>query len=97
MTETTTPKGVVAMIIIDGKVGPVATDFEQWTPGGFKLLESQKRRAMAEVGRKLIEKWGGPVISRLIDSDECKQIAYDIFCGRRPGFEYREEIIGHDV
>ena len=96
---TDTPKGVLAIILVDGRVAVTATDFDRFTLYGTsddKICEAQKKRAMAAVGKKLIEEYGGPIMSRLIDADEAKQIAYDIFCGRRQGFEYREELIGYE-
>lgn len=92
------PKGVLAMIIVDGRVGAIATDFDRFTLYGTsddKVCEAQKKRAMKAVGKELIKQYGGPVIARLIDDDEATQMAYDIFCGRRQGFEYREELIGY--
>jgi len=94
------PKGVLAMIIVDGRVGATAVDFDTFTLYGRsqdKIIEAQKKRAMKQVGRKLLEEYGGPIINRLIDDDEATQIAYDIFCGRKKGFEYREELIGYEA
>lgn len=92
------PKGVLAMILVDGRVGATATDFDTFTVyrGEGGVLESQKIRARAAVGCELVKTYGGPIMDRLISDDESKQLAYDIFCGRKPGFTYVEQLIGYE-
>lgn len=93
------PKGVLAMIIVDGRVGAIAADFDHFTIYGNsddKIQQAQSKRAMKAVGKELIKRYGGTFMSRLIEDEGAAQIAYDIFCGRRQGFEYREELIGYD-
>jgi hypothetical protein len=42
-----TPAGVVAIIVDDtGRVVGRATDFSQSRPGGYRLIDAQKRRAV---------------------------------------------------
>ncbi len=93
---TDTPKGVIAIILVDGRVGATATSFATSAPGYDKLLTGQKRYAMQKVGQELLKNYGGPVLLRLFNAEEASDFAYDIFCGRKQGFEYKEELIGYD-
>ena len=97
MTDTPTPKGVLAIILVDGRFAVSATSFATSAPGYDNLLRGQKRYAMTKVGQELLKQYGGPVISRLFTAEEATDIAYDIFCGRKNGFEYKEELIGYDT
>jgi hypothetical protein len=88
--NTPIPQGLVGMILVDGRIVATATDFDQSKPGGFKLIDAQRRRIRYALGKKLIENYGGSVMSRLFDSEECYDLINEIERGYKPGFSYHE-------
>lgn len=61
------PRGIVAVLISDGRVIASASVFETSVPGGFTLLEAQQMRARRALAMEVMRALASPLLADSID------------------------------
>ncbi len=95
MEKTTPAKGVVAVLTRpDGHSPIVATHFDTFRPGGYKLAEAQKHYAYEAVARKLIDDFVGWPIRKAISNYDARGIMEQLLS--QHGWKLHYELIGYE-
>lgn len=95
--HTASPARGVILVFIDERGHAIAhaADFEPQAPGGFELIEGQRRRAKLALALAVCNAYASPNLVRGLEVYDCERII-DRLC-RMHGCRVHEVAIGHDV
>jgi hypothetical protein len=85
----------VVLVFIDERGNAIAhaADFEPQTPGGYTLLEGQRRRAMSALSFAVCNAYASPMLVRGFDAYDCERVIERL--RNQHGCKVHEVTIGH--
>jgi hypothetical protein len=85
----------VVLVFIDERGNAIAHagDFEPQSPGGFDLIDGQRRRAKVALAHAVCNAYASPMLVRGLESCDCERIV-DRLC-RQHGCKVHEVVVGH--
>ena len=70
-------KGVVVVIVIDGRVIAHAADFDLDWPAGFNTFEAQRISARNAATREFVRALASPILVETMSQYECDRVAQE--------------------